>query len=98
MACRGTSCAHGAVSVKRHRGKGGRARYQVRWRDEGLQRARSFDRRRDALAFEAERRRREQLGAHAPAEPRTARGMAGDVVDARGPRMGPSRDRPTLGR
>lgn len=76
MACRGTSCAHGAVSVKRHRGKGGRARYQVRWRDEGLQRARSFDRRRDALAFETERRRREYLGAQTPrrAENRSGNG------------------------
>lgn len=44
-------------------------RYEVRWREHGRHRARSFDRKRDAQDFEAERRRREQLGAHAPAEP-----------------------------
>ena len=56
------------MSVER-RTKGGRTRYLVRWREEGRSRARTFDRRKDALDFEAERRRRAQLGAHAPAEP-----------------------------
>ena len=56
------------MSVETRR-KGRTTRHLVRWREEGRSRARSFDRRRDALDFEAERRRREQLGAHAPAEP-----------------------------
>lgn len=56
------------MSVQR-RNRGGRRRYEVRWREEGRQRSRTFDRRADALAFDAERRRRAQLGAHAPAEP-----------------------------
>jgi integrase len=56
------------VSVQR-RARRGRRRYEVRWREGGRQRSRTFDRREDAQAFEAERRRREQLGAHAPAEP-----------------------------
>jgi integrase len=56
------------VSVETRR-KGGRTRYLVRWREEGAGRSRTFDRKKDALDFEAERRRREQLGAHAPAEP-----------------------------
>jgi integrase len=56
------------VSVQR-RTRNGRRRYEVRWRSEGRQRWRTFDRRADAEVFDAERRRREQLGAHAPAEP-----------------------------
>lgn len=49
--------------------RAGRRRYVVRWREGDRARSRTFDRKADALAFEAERRRREQLGAHAPAEP-----------------------------
>jgi integrase len=56
------------VSIQR-RIRGGRRRYEVRWREGGRQRSRTFDRRADAEAFDAERRRRAQLGAHAPAEP-----------------------------
>jgi integrase len=56
------------MSVQR-RTRGGRRRFEVRWREEGRQRSRTFDRRDDAQAFDAERRRRRQLGAHAPHEP-----------------------------
>ena len=56
------------MSVQR-RTRGGRTRYEVRWREEGAQRSRTFDRAKDARDWEAEVRRRAQLGAHAPAEP-----------------------------
>lgn len=56
------------MSVHR-RTRAGSRRYEVRWREGERQRARTFDRKTDAETFEAERRRREQLGAHAPAEP-----------------------------
>ena len=49
--------------------RGRRVRYSVRWREGRRQRSRSFDRRGDAEAFDAEMRRRSQLGAFAPAEP-----------------------------
>ena len=49
--------------------RGRRVRYSVRWREGRRQRSRSFDRRADAEAFDAEMRRRSQLGAFAPAEP-----------------------------
>jgi integrase len=56
------------VSVqKRVRGK--RVRWEVRWLEDGQHRSRTFDRRTDAVDFEADQRRRLQLGAHAPAEP-----------------------------
>ena len=61
------------------RTKGGRTRYEVRWRSEGSQRSRTFDRQADAQAFEAEIRRRAQLGAHAPAEP--SREPLGEWID-----------------
>jgi integrase len=56
------------MSVQR-RVMGGRARWLVRWLEDGRHRGRMFDRKADALAFEAEQRRRAQMGAHAPAEP-----------------------------
>ena len=56
------------MSVDRDR-RGGRTRYDVRWREEGRQRSRTFDRKDDAQRFEAGVRRRLQLGAHAPVEP-----------------------------
>ena len=46
-----------------------RTRYLVRWREEGHQRGRTFDRRQDAERFDAENRRRVQLGAFGPGEP-----------------------------
>jgi integrase len=42
--------------------RGGRARWIVRWREQGSQRSRVFDRRVDAQAFDRELRRRQQLG------------------------------------
>lgn len=64
------------------RTRGGRVDYMVRWRDGGAtgpQRSRSFDRRADAEAFEATRRRRKQLGAHAPIDP--SRRTLGDWLE-----------------
>ncbi len=40
----------------------GRTIYRVRWREAGRHRGRDFDRKRDADAFDAEVRRRKQLG------------------------------------
>jgi len=48
-------------------------KYQVRWRDGLRNRQRTFDRARDARAFEAERRRQRQLGAFGQAEPSSQR-------------------------
>ena len=56
------------MSVER-RTKGGRTRYVARWRQDGRQVARTFDRRADAEAFERERRREASLGAHGLPEP-----------------------------
>ncbi len=42
--------------------KQGRTRWEVRWREDGRHRSRLFDRRGDALSWEAEVRRRRQLG------------------------------------
>lgn len=56
------------MSVERHV-RNGRRRYDVRWREGGRQRSRSFDRREDAERFEADARRRVQLGAFGPGEP-----------------------------
>ena len=56
---------------KRKRGR--RVRWLVRWREEGRERSRTFDRKTDAEDFEREQRRRAQLGAHAPAAPSTVR-------------------------
>lgn len=56
------------MSVQR-RARGGRRRFEVRWREEGRQRSRTFDRREDAERFEADTRRRVQLGAFGPGEP-----------------------------
>jgi integrase len=49
--------------------RNGRTRWEVRWRDGGRHRSRTFDLKRDAEAFERAMARRRQLGAHAPAEP-----------------------------
>lgn len=57
------------MSIQRKSGPRGRYRYEVRWLEGDRHRSRTFDRKRDAEDFEAERRRRAQLGAHAPAEP-----------------------------
>ena len=45
------------MSVERHRGK-----WRVRWRVGTRNRARSFDLKKDALAWDAEVRRRRQMG------------------------------------
>ena len=45
------------MSVERHRDK-----WRVRWRDGTRNRARTFDLKKDALAWDAEVRRRRQLG------------------------------------
>ena len=49
--------------------KDGRTRYQVRWWQDGRHPQRTFDLRRDAVAFERERRREAALGAYGVAEP-----------------------------
>lgn len=56
------------MSIDR-RHQNGRTRWDVRWREEGRQRSRTFDRRQDAERFEADTRRRVQLGAFGPGEP-----------------------------
>ena len=56
------------MSVSKGR-RGGRTRWDVRWREEGRQQSRTFDRREDADRFEADVRRRLQLGAHGLVEP-----------------------------
>ncbi|QEC46175.1 site-specific integrase [Baekduia soli] len=50
------------MSVERVVRANGTTRYRVRWREAGRNRAETFDRRKDALNFEAEIRRRRQLG------------------------------------
>jgi integrase len=50
------------VSIHAERRKNGRRYYKVRFREGGVNRSRSFDRHADARAFEAELRRRRQLG------------------------------------
>ena len=50
------------MSVEAVTRKGGVRRFRVRWREGGHNRARSFERKRDAELFEAELRRRRQLG------------------------------------
>ena len=50
------------MSIHAETHKDGRRYYKVRWREGGSNRSRSFDRRADAKAFEAELRRRRQLG------------------------------------
>lgn len=47
----------------------GRTVYLARWRRDGRQVARTFDRKSDAVAFERERRREASLGAHGLPEP-----------------------------
>jgi integrase len=51
------------------RGEGRRRRYQVRWREEGRQRAESFRTLEEARAFEGKVYQRRIAGAFAPAEP-----------------------------
>jgi hypothetical protein len=50
-----------------HKNQAGR--YTVRWREGQKNRSRTFDRRKDALAYDDARRRERQLGAFATAEP-----------------------------
>jgi integrase len=50
------------MSVERITRKSGTVRYRVRWREHGRNRAETFDKRRDAELFEADIRRRRQLG------------------------------------
>jgi hypothetical protein len=80
----------GGLSQRRQRH--GRVRYEVRWRDGGVQRSRTFDLRRDADAFERELKRRLAMGAHAPAEP--SRELLGDYLlrwwEQESPRLKPS--------
>jgi integrase len=47
----------------------GERRYDVRWREGGRIRSRTFRRKKDAKAFDAEMQRRAELGAFAPVEP-----------------------------
>ncbi len=59
------------MSVTKHK-RGGRVRYDVRWWEggrDGRHRSKTFDRREDADTFEADIRRRGQLGAYAPVVP-----------------------------
>ena len=56
------------MSVER-RVIGSKRRYVARWREDGRQRSRTFDRKADAADFEADARRRSQLGAHTPVAP-----------------------------
>jgi hypothetical protein len=57
------------MSVHRETLPSGRRVYRVRWRDGDRNRSRSFERRADAEQFDADERRRQRMGAHAPAEP-----------------------------
>jgi integrase len=50
------------MSVERITRKSGIVRYRVRWREQGRNRAETFDRHRDAELFEGDLRRRRQLG------------------------------------
>lgn len=50
------------MSVERRRRKSGGHAYCVRWREQGRNRARTFDRKTDAEAWDREIRRRQQLG------------------------------------
>lgn len=50
------------MSVEKRRLRSGKTIYNVRWRDGGRNRARHFDRLRDANAWDAEVRRRKRLG------------------------------------
>ncbi|MGB1842507.1 MAG: hypothetical protein ACPHWZ_15455, partial [Longimicrobiales bacterium] len=59
-----------AMSVHKRKTKRGVV-YDVRWREGQKNKGRTFDARADAVAFEAEQRRRQRLGAHAPGEPST---------------------------
>jgi integrase len=56
------------MSVETRR-SGGRTRYVARWRQDGRQHLKTFDRKQDAEAFERERRREAALGAHGLPEP-----------------------------
>ena len=55
------------MSIHRRTTKNGTV-FDVRYREGGKNRGRTFDTREDAKAFEAEQTRRRRLGAHAPAE------------------------------
>jgi integrase len=57
------------MSVHRETLPSSRRAYRVRWRDGDRNRSRSFERRADAEQFDADERRRQRMGAHAPAEP-----------------------------
>src|SRR5947207_13352454 len=56
------------MSVERVRRQSGAVRYRVRWREHGRNLAETCDRRRDAELFEADVRRRRQLGTLAQLE------------------------------
>ena len=55
------------MSVQKRR-RGRRVRWIVRWKQDGLEHSRTFDLKDDAIRFDADARRRSQLGAHAPVE------------------------------
>jgi len=60
------------VSIHKRTAASGRPSWQVKWREAGRdsrQRSESFPTRREAQAFEAEIRRIQRMGAHAPGEP-----------------------------
>ncbi len=67
-----------SVSYEKRRGK-----YVVRWREAGRQCSRSFDRRRDADAWELELRRRRQLGPIAVAQLTAAAPTLGEWIAER---------------
>ena len=50
------------MSIRGIRRASGKLVWEVRWRDGGANRARNFDRKRDAERFDAETRRRRQMG------------------------------------
>lgn len=56
------------MSIHKRQAKTG-VKYDVRWRENGKNRARAFPSRKEAVAFEAEMQRRLRMGAHAPGEP-----------------------------
>lgn len=61
------------------RARGRRTTWEARWREEGRNRSRTFDRKGDAELFEADVRRRLQMGAFGPGEP--SRMPLGEWVD-----------------
>jgi integrase len=70
------------VSIKRVE-RGGRRRYEVRWREQPHNRSRLFDRHEDAQAWQDEVRRRRQLGPLAVAQLTTATPTLGNYISQR---------------